>query len=98
MAGFRVVVEKAYDFVAKYIILWYIYPSFVGENCGGAIPFNVRFFLCVVYSLQVSDIDDLSADNAVFHIGSEHVDSLDCFDVKKEVIVLINGGSCQRCQ
>jgi len=87
VAGFWVVVEKAYDYVAKQVIIWYVYPSFVGKNSGGDFPFVARFFLLFVYSLQVRDIDDLSADNRVFHVGSQHLDGLGSFDFLKEVIV-----------
>jgi len=43
--GFWIVVEKAYDFVAKQVILWYIYPSFVDENSGSDFPFINGVFL-----------------------------------------------------
>jgi hypothetical protein len=98
VAGFWVFVEMAYDFVAKEVILWYVYPSFVGENSGGDFPFVARFLLSFIYSLRVRDIDDLSADNPVFHVGSQRVDGLGCFDFLKEVIVQFNGDSCQGCQ
>jgi len=45
VAGFWVAVEKAYDIVAKQVILWYVYPSFIGENSGGDFPLIARFFL-----------------------------------------------------
>jgi hypothetical protein len=70
VTGFRVVMEKAYDFFAKYVILCYIYPAFVGENSSGDFLFIARFFLYFIYSLQVRDIEDWSADNPVFHVGS----------------------------
>ena len=90
--------EKASDFVAKWVILWYIYPSFVGENFGGDFPFVARLFLYFVYLLQVSNIDNWSGDNPLFHLGSQRVDSLGWFNGLKEVIVRFNGGSCQGCQ
>jgi len=79
-------------------IVWYIYASFVGENSSSDFPFVARFFHKCVISLQVRDVVDWSADNPVFHFGSERVNRLGCFDFLKEVIVRFNGGSCQGCQ
>jgi len=86
--------ENYYDFVAKQVILRYIYSSFIGENSSGDFRFVARFFLQFIYSVQDRSMDDWSADNPVFHVGSQPVDSLGCFDFMKEVIVRFNGGSC----
>jgi len=38
-------VENAYEFVAKQVTLWYIYPSFVDDNSGNDLPFINRVLL-----------------------------------------------------
>jgi len=45
VAELLVVVGTASDSVAKQVILWYIYPSLVGENSSGNLPFVARFFI-----------------------------------------------------
>jgi len=80
------------------VILWHVYPPFVGEDSGGDFAFVGRFFLSLFYNLQVMDIYDWSADDPVFDVGGNRVDSLACFDFLKEVIIRFHWGSCKGCQ
>jgi len=68
VAGFWVVVDKTYGFVAKHGILSYVHGSFVGDHSGSDFPLVTQFFLYLNYSLQVRNIDGLSANkNGVPH-------------------------------
>jgi len=78
VAGFWIVVEKAYDFAAKQVILWDIYPSFVNENSGSDFPLVTRVFIWFIYCLQIRNIDDWGAGNPALHIDSQRVDNRGC--------------------
>jgi hypothetical protein len=51
VGGFRIVIEQADDFALNHVIIWYIYPFFVGKKPSRDVPFitQVSFYISQMY-------------------------------------------------
>jgi hypothetical protein len=79
----------------KLVILLYIYPSIIGQNCGGDYPFISPVFHKFFNSSEEMKIGDGSDDDSALHFGTKCVERLCSGNVLLQVIGLRNSGSCK---